>query len=129
MSEGSAGRRRHGEAAGVRLRALHPILAVPTALVDGEVAAWSDSTAGELSDLIHMLVSARMVMADAVPAGLDPGARVPTVGNPAWRTTRNPTTNAVLLALRHPGHGWTGFEFPEPEARALLEWLTKAGQR
>lgn len=91
--------------------------------VDGEVKAWSHTSAPELEAVIEIFADARMQLADEVPREIDPGTRIRAVDNPAVRMQRSPQTNGILLALRHPGIGWTSFHLPEEEARRFVSDL------
>ena len=93
-------------------------------VVDGEVKAWADVEAPELDGLIHLLVSARMQLADEVPHELEPGSRLPAIVDPAWRMPPNQPNDRRLLALRHPGLGWNQFEFPIHEAKEIAKRWT-----
>ena len=45
--------------------------------------------------------------------------RLEAVVDPRWRTEPYYTLKGVMLALRHPGHGWVSFLLPPAEALAL----------
>lgn len=86
---------------------------------DGKPLGWIGLAAADMDALIERLATARAAMADAVPAALDPGSRIQSTVNPAWRTRHNLDPNGILLDLRHPGLGWMSFQFPETEAQRL----------
>jgi hypothetical protein len=92
-------------------------------VVDGKVEAWADVEAPELDSLIHLLLSARAQLLHEVPRVLDHGSRLPTIVDPAWQAPTEFPEGYRAVALRHPGSGWTMFEFPDREARAIAKAL------
>ena len=85
--------------------------------VAGKVVGFAPLSASEADDLIAKLASNRAGMSERVPSDLDPGSRIASVVNPAWRIAPGPEGRA--LALRHPGYGWLGYFLPEAEARNM----------
>jgi hypothetical protein len=75
----------------------------------------------ELEQLIHQLAMERVKLKDEVAMELDPGTRLPTLVDPAWRVdSRN---GMKALALRHPGLGWLSFGLPSHSAQELAQLL------
>ena len=84
--------------------------------------------APELDDLIRALSQGRRRLADAVAPELDDHARIAdAVPDPAFLLGSNPRKREALLALRHPGFGWLGFQFRrstvERVVQRLAQWL------
>ncbi len=78
-----------------------------------------------LEDHIHKLAGHRSQLKEEVPRELDPGSRLEALVDPVWRIPGQPSEHGRVLALRHPGLGWLSFVFPEKEAAAIAEWLTR----
>ena len=92
--------------------------------IDGTPMAHMILEGAELEGLIHDLGKARSEMADPVTPELDPGMRLEVLVDPVWRTMPEAEHNGSVLALRHPGLGWTSYFLPVKEARALAASLT-----
>jgi hypothetical protein len=75
--------------------------------------------AAGVDELLDGLAVLRGAMADAVPARLEPSARLNAIADPAWNTSRCDAPNGVTLALRHTGFGWLAFILPAHEARGM----------
>jgi hypothetical protein len=73
---------------------------------------------------IHDLAQHRANLNDPVTLTLDAGSRLEAIVDPRWRVPK-PIEQGRVLALRHPGLGWLSFVFPDKEARAIAEGLTK----
>jgi len=96
-------------------------------VLDGEVQAWSDPSAEDLSGIIDILIATRAKMLDEVPRDLEPGARLPVTPDPIWRAdTLN--DGHIRLRLRHPGAGWLEFQFPPESSAGLVDFLTRSRQ-
>ena len=82
--------------------------------------------AGSLEKYIHDLSKHRSTLIDEVSRTLDPGARLETLIDPAWRTSTEHSLEktGIALILRHPGLGWLSFLLPHKEAADLGRWLT-----
>jgi len=80
--------------------------------------------APELDDLIRGLSDARAQLTEAVAPELDLGARITnTVVDPAYIVGKNSQKGQALLALRHPGLGWLGFQLRRSVVEAMVERL------
>lgn len=80
--------------------------------------------APELDELIRALGQGRAQLADEVAPELDEGARIAdTVIDPAYLVGRNSQEGRALIALRHPGYGWIGFQLHRPVAAAVAREL------
>lgn len=91
--------------------------------VDGVPMAHMIFEAAELEGLIHDLGRGRAAMEEAVTPELDPGMRLEVIVDPVWRTMSDAEHGGSVLALRHPGLGWTSYFLPVKEARALAASL------
>jgi len=84
-----------------------------------------------LDQLIFRLSQIRSAMRETVSPELDPGARIETIEEPAWRIPDKHSGDArkLMLILRHPGLGWLGFLLEKTRAlaisAALKEWAEK----
>ncbi len=81
--------------------------------------------APEVEDLVQRLAEVRTMMAEPIPGKLEPLARLKAIRNPAWTVTAadGPAEAPVLLAIRHPGLGWSANLLPLHEARSLGQAL------
>lgn len=84
--------------------------------------------APELDELIRALSRGRAQLGEEVAPELDEGARIAdTVIDPSYLIGKNSRKDRALLAFRHPGFGWLGFQLRrsvvEPMVRQLDEWL------
>lgn len=80
--------------------------------------------APELDELIRGLSDARAQLDDEVSPELDEGARLTnTVVDPTYVVARNRSKGLALLAFRHPGLGWLGFQLRQSVVEAMLEGL------
>jgi hypothetical protein len=83
-------------------------------------------SAQALDDAIASFGEARQHLRDEVPREVDgPHMRMPQIEDPVWRAPAGRVNGCRVLALRHPAFGWTAFLFPEHEARAIADWLTR----
>lgn len=85
--------------------------------------------APELDDLIRLLSDARALLTEAVAPELDEGARITNiVADPAYLVGKNSEKDQALIAFRHPGLGWLGFQLRrgmvERMVGGLGAWLT-----
>ncbi len=88
--------------------------------------------APELDELIRALANGRARLAEEVAPELDEGARITdAVVDPAYLLGANRAKDRALLAFRHPGFGWLGFQLRRPAAEALVRrldgWLRGEG--
>lgn len=80
--------------------------------------------APELDELIRGLSDARARLAEEVSPELDEGARITnTVADPSYVVARNQRKGLALLAFRHPGLGWLGFQLRQSVVEAMLDSL------
>lgn len=91
-------------------------------LLDGQVSAWSEMDAAELSGVIEMLAGARSRMAERFPMDLDHNPRLAFVNDPRWVVYRS-TGTEVPVAFRHDGYGWIMFHLPESSAEELARTI------
>ena len=93
-------------------------------LADGEEVFGTRLEAPELDDLIRALGDGRAQLADQVAPELDEGARITdTVVDPAYLVAKNSDRGRALLAFRHPGLGWLGFQLRRPVVEAMVHRL------
>lgn len=87
--------------------------------------------AGSLESFIHDLGKHRAALADEVSAEIDPGSRLESIVDPAWRTFDQHSQQelGVALSLRHPGLGWLSFLLPHKSAALLGQWLVDHSKR
>ena len=102
-------------------------------LADGGEVFGTRLEAPELDDLIRTLSDGRAQLADEVSPELDEGARITNnVANPSYLIGKNSLQGKALLAFRHPGLGWLGFQFRrsvvEAMVRQLGAWLDEEGR-
>jgi hypothetical protein len=80
--------------------------------------------APELDELIRGLGDGRAQLTDEVSPQLDEGARITNVvKNPSYLVGTNSPEAKALIALRHPGFGWLGFQFRRPVVEAIVREL------
>lgn len=97
-------------------------------LADGGEVFSTRLEAPELDDLIRALSDGRAQLTDEVSPQLDEGARITNiVVDPSYLVGKNSAQGKALLAFRHPGLGWLGFQFRrtvvEAMVRQLDDWL------
>lgn len=93
-------------------------------LADDEEVFGTRLEAPELDDLIRALSDGRAQLADQVAPELDEGARITdTVVDPAYLVAKNSERGRALLAFRHPGLGWLGFQLRRPVVDAMVQRL------
>lgn len=94
-------------------------------VIDGKVVGWGTfDDASQLDQFIQGAGAMRAALSEPVPAKLDPNPRLHVTTDPSWWVF-DPTGEYQLLALRHPGFGWLGFDLPQPWADAIAEHLKK----
>jgi hypothetical protein len=82
-------------------------------------------SASDLETLIAVLASKRAQMKDPVPTMVTEGDQIQNVQrNPEWYCGFPGGHSGRLLAIRHDGFGWLGFQLPVERARALSMALT-----
>jgi hypothetical protein len=92
--------------------------------MDGKPLGHIELDSASVEKHIHDLAQHRANLIDPVTPTLDAGSRLEAIVDPRWRVPK-PIEQGRVLALRHPGLGWLSFVFPDKEARAIAEWLTK----
>jgi len=93
-------------------------------LADGGEVFSTRLEAPELDDLIRALGDGRAQLADEVSPELDEGARITNnVVDPSYLVGKNSAQGKALLAFRHPGLGWLGFQFRRPVVEAMVRQL------
>ena len=92
--------------------------------MDGKPLGHIELDSASVEKHIHDLAQHRANLNDPVTPTLDAGSRLEAIVDPRWRVPK-PIEQGRVLALRHPGLGWLSFVFPDKEARAIAEWLTK----
>lgn len=103
-------------------------------LSSGEVELFSARLeAPELDDLIHALALGRAQLADEVAPELDEGARITdTAVDPAYLVGKNAAKGQALIAFRHPGLGWLGFQLRRSVVEAMVgglrRWLEETAE-
>lgn len=83
-------------------------------------------SAPELEQFIEQLMEQRARLSEQVAEDLDHNTRLKALLDPIWRTSPDNSQGRVL-ALRHPGLGWTAFVFPPAEAERIAGYL-KSGK-
>jgi hypothetical protein len=99
-----------------------------TTLADGREAFGTRLEAPELDDLIRALGDARAMLDEEVAPQLDEGARITnSIVDPNYLVGTNSSKGQTLLAFRHPGFGWIGFQLRRPVVEAMVrklgQWL------
>jgi hypothetical protein len=80
--------------------------------------------APELDDLIRALADARTRLEEEVAPELDEGARITNVVvDPAYLVGKNSAKGQALVAFRHPGLGWLGFQLQREVTEAMVARL------
>lgn len=94
---------------------------------DGKALGHMLFDASTLEGLIADLSKLRKNLTEQVTPELEPNSRVPVEHNPGWRVPADHggSPNSLVLALRHPGIGWLGFQFDEERARELGKALSE----
>ena len=92
--------------------------------MDGKPLGYVELDGASVEKHIHDLAQHRANLIDPVTPTLETGSRLEAIVDPRWRVPK-PIEQGRVLALRHPGVGWLSFVFPDKEARAIAEWLTK----
>ena len=89
--------------------------------------------APELDGLIRALSRGRAQLAEQVAPELDGGARIAdTVVDPSYILGKNSKKDRALLAFRHAGFGWLGFQLRRSVVEAMVQqldaWLHEGGR-
>ncbi|PAX06537.1 hypothetical protein [Sphingomonas lenta] len=113
------------EAAQVELSVEEDGAAVWLRVLGGEGELFGARLEGpELDDLIRALADGRARLADAVAPELDEGARITDVTvDPAYLVGKNSDKGQALVAFRHPGLGWLGFQLRRDVVAAMVDRL------
>ncbi len=92
---------------------------------DGKALGHITLDASSLEGFIHDLAEIRSSMSEIVAPELSPSSRIFGTSHPSWKIPKDRIKGNRILILRHPGHGWLGYEFRLDVAREIAEWLQK----
>jgi hypothetical protein len=60
-------------------------------------------------------------MAERVPTNLEAGTQIRGQNDPVWALVGAKEATRPVLAIRHPGFGWLGFQFSPENSGAIAE--------
>jgi hypothetical protein len=85
--------------------------------------------ADALDRLIAHLAKQREKLAQKVPVTLEDGERIRGQREPEWMCVFAKETDDQVLAVRHSGFGWLGFQLSVKTARAMATALLNGSSR
>jgi hypothetical protein len=94
-----------------------------------ECVGRSEMDADGLDRLIVHLAQQREKLATKVPMTLEGGERIRGQREPEWMCVFAQETDDQVLALRHAGFGWLGFQLSVKTARAMATALLNSSSR
>ena len=97
--------------------------------VDGECVGHSEMDAYGLDRLIVYLAQQRERLTKRVPMALEDGEGIRGQREPEWMCVFAKETDDQVLALRHAGLGWLGFQLSVKTARAMATALLNGSSR
>jgi hypothetical protein len=80
-------------------------------------------SAKDLDNFISHLALQREKMAERVPTSLEAGTQIRGQNDPTWACVGAKEATGPVLAIRHPGFGWLGFQFSPDKSRAIAAAL------
>ena len=94
-----------------------------------ECVGRSEMDADGLDRLIADLAQQREKLAKKIPMALKDGERIRGQREPEWMCVFAKETDDQVLALRHAGFGWLGFQLSAKTARAMATALLNGSSR
>jgi hypothetical protein len=94
-----------------------------------ECVEQSEMDADGLDRLITHLAQQRGKLAKKIPLTLEDGDRIRGQREPEWMCVSAQETDDQVLALRHSGFGWLGFQLSVMTARAMATALLNGSSR
>jgi glycine/D-amino acid oxidase-like deaminating enzyme len=94
-----------------------------------ECVGRSEMDADGLDRFIAHLAQQREKLAKRVPITLEDGERIRGQREPEWMCVFAKETDDQVLALRHSGFGWLGFQLSVKTARAMATALLNGSSR
>jgi hypothetical protein len=79
--------------------------------------------ASDIDGLIAALAEFRSNMTPEISSTLSSGS-FQSIVDPLWNALASPLLPGKIVAVRHPGYGWVGFQFPSDEAAKLGAFLS-----
>ena len=96
---------------------------------DNKCIGRSELDADGLDQLITLLAQQREKLAKKIPMTLEDGERIRGQREPKWMCVFAQETDDQVLALRHAGFGWLGFQLSVKTARAMAAALLNGSSR
>ena len=96
---------------------------------DNKCIGRSELDADGLDQLITHLAQQREKLAKKIPMTLEDGERIRGHKEPEWMCVFATETDDQILALRHSGFGWLGFQLSAKSARAMATALLNGTSR
>ena len=94
-----------------------------------ECVGRSEMDADGLDRLITHLAQQREKLAEKIPMTLENGERIRGQREPEWMCVFAKETDDQVMAVRHSGFGWLGFQLSAKTARAMATALLNGSSR
>ena len=90
--------------------------------------AYIQLPAAELQSVLQKLAQLRAEMREPVERSAEEARSMATASDPSWSIGFMEASGSAVLALRHPGFGWLGFNLQRDRAAMLGEALQRAAK-